>query len=118
MKKFFHFFFIAVVFCCCQLPATLFAQVTHNESFDGIKFPPTGWSWFGNDSAFLFRATLGSSPAQTPHSGAGELEWNSWNVPSGNWEYLATPMISWSGRGSNTPTVSFWFYRDTTNYNT
>jgi len=117
MKKFLYLYFIGV-FCFSLLPVISFAQVTHNESFDGVTFPPAGWQTFGPNSAYLYRATSGFSPTQSPHSGAGELEWGSFNVSSGGMEFLATPMISWSSRGASTPTVSFWFYRDVSAYNT
>ncbi|MBI4947850.1 MAG: PKD domain-containing protein, partial [Bacteroidetes bacterium] len=92
-----------------------FAQVTNTESFEGAFFPSAGWSVYGS-SSYLYKTGYGANPTQSPYSGSGELEWNSYNLMSGGTAGLVTPMIDWSGRGTNTPTVSFWFYRDATSY--
>ena len=91
------------------------AQTTNTESFDGATFPPTGWTQNTN-TAYLFRVTSGANPTQATHSGAGEVEFNSYSLSSGV-ANLVTPIIDWSCRGGSTPTLSFWFYRDVTAYN-
>lgn len=92
-----------------------FAQVNYNESFEGGVVPPTNWASSGS-TAYLYATGSFSSPAQSPHSGSYQLMWQSYNAQSGTTASLATPSIDWSYRGGNTPTVSFWMYRDVTAY--
>src|ERR1017187_9805062 len=114
MKNYLRSLFSAVSFFCCLLVSqSSFAQVINNQSFDGVTFPPVGWLVPGGPpGGVLSRVTAGTSPAQTPHSGLGELQWNSNSTSSGTTGFLESPWISWSGRGASTPTVSFWFWRD------
>src|SRR5690349_21073203 len=86
----------------------LMAQVINTESFDGTTFPPTGWTLGGANPTYLFRVTAGTQPTQSPHSGAGELEFNSFNLNGGN-AALISPIVDLSNVGSNTATVSLWF---------
>ena len=79
------------------------------ESFDGGTFPPTGWSKTSSGTLTWTRLTAGVFPTQSPHSGAGEANFNSWYVSSGSAD-LITPAISFVG-GSGIQ-VSFWMYRD------
>src|ERR1022692_2125400 len=115
MIKFFTQLSIALFFSFTALQAN--AQVVNNQSFDGATFVPVGWAEAGSYPGSLTRVVTGIYPTQTPHSGAGELEWNSFSIGSGT-EDLITPMFDLSGRGANTPTISFWFYRDVSSYNT
>ncbi|HEY4800506.1 MAG TPA: PKD domain-containing protein, partial [Bacteroidia bacterium] len=95
------------------LSVSSFAQVNQSESFDGATFPPTGWTRSGSYPGSMSTQTVGANPAQTPHSGANELMWNSYSVNCyGCTEDLITPMFDLSGRSGNSATVSFWFYRD------
>jgi len=83
-----------------------------SESFDGATFPPAGWTNFlVSGSNNWTRVTAGTSPTNTPHSGAGETKFDSYDVNSGV-KALITPVYDLSGRGANTPTVSVWMYRD------
>ena len=119
MKNYLRSLFSAVSFFCCLLVSqSSFAQVINNQSFDGVTFPPVGWLVPGGPpGGVLSRVTAGTSPAQTPHSGLGELQWNSNSTSSGTTGFLESPWISWSGRGASTPTVSFWFWRDVSAFN-
>ncbi len=93
------------------------SQVVLTESFDASTFPPTGWSnvliaaQSSGSAIALSRVTGGTNPAQSPHSGAGELKLNSYDANGGS-RALITPAFDLSARGLNTPTVSFWLYRD------
>ncbi len=93
------------------------SQVVLTESFDASTFPPTGWSnvliaaQSSGSSIALSRVTGGTNPTQSPHSGAGELKLNSYDANGGS-RALITPAFDLSARGLNTPTVSFWLYRD------
>lgn len=94
-----------------------FAQVNYTESFDGTTFVPTGWTnLLVSGTNTWTRVTAGSFPTQTPHSGAGEAQFNSFSTNSGV-RALVTPVINYSNRGVATTTVSFWMYRDN-GYNT
>ncbi len=79
------------------------------ESFDNTTFPPTGWTRTASGTLTWARLTAGVFPSQSPHSGAGEANFNSFYVSSGTAE-LVTPSISFVG--GNGITVSFWMYRD------
>ncbi len=79
------------------------------ESFDNTTFPPTGWTRTSSGTLTWARLTAGVFPSQSPHSGAGEANFNSWYVSSGSAD-LVTPAISFVG-GTGIQ-VSFWMYRD------
>ncbi|MEI6750363.1 MAG: choice-of-anchor J domain-containing protein, partial [Bacteroidales bacterium] len=88
-----------------------YGQTTNSQSFDGT-FPPSGWTSTPASSGLTWSGvTTGGSPACAPHSGAGMAKCNSFSVSSGT-ALLITPVIDYTMRGANTPTVSFWMYRD------
>jgi len=89
------------------------AQVTFNESFDNVAFLPSGWSAVGPITYWSQRAT-GFFPTCTPHTGAGMARFRSNTAPPTTSQTIATPVIDYSGVGTNTPTFSLWLYRDTT----
>ena len=67
--------FLGVAF---MLPTTLNSQVINNESFDGTTFVPSGWVNLNvSGTSTWTRETSGTSPIQTPHSGAAEAKFNS-----------------------------------------
>jgi hypothetical protein len=83
------------------------------ESFDSTSFPPVGWSnvriaGFASPGTWL-RASSGTNPSCTPHSGAAMAYFNSYSWSGGNASDLATPALDFS---SGTFAVSFWMYRD------
>lgn len=85
------------------------------ESFEGSTFPPNDWQNIkvaGTDTRLWDRVTSGTSPTCSPHSGSYMIRYNSFSIPSGNSAALITPIIDWSQRGSYTPKVRFWMYRD------
>ncbi len=84
------------------------AQNLLSQSFDNVTFPPTGWTRT-TGSPIWNRVTSGTWPSQSPHSGAGEAQFNSFSVSSGSAE-LTTPAVSFSG--TSLVQVSFWMYRD------
>jgi hypothetical protein len=102
---------IALLLLVLGMVITSFAQTTTTESFDGVTFPPLGWTTSSSSSLSWSRATAGLYPVCAPHSGAGMALCNSYSISSGT-ALLITPVIDYSLRGANTPTVSFWMYRD------
>ena len=102
---------ITMLLLIVGLMITSYAQTTTTESFDGATFPPSGWTTSSTSSLAWSRVTAGVSPACTPHSGVGMAKCNSYDISSGA-ASLITPVIDYSLRGANTPTVSFWMYRD------
>lgn len=94
-----------------------FSQVNYTESFDGTTFVPTGWTnLLVSGTNTWTRVTVGSFPTQTPHSGAGEAQFNSFSV-SGGVRSLVSPVINYANRASAATSISFWMYRDN-GYNT
>ncbi len=99
----------------------VFAQVsgvTFSESFDGTPFAPAGWKiepigGFGGN--LWAQVATGVTPTCTTHSGAGMAQFNSFRGVTGATQTLITPVIDYSNRGSSTPTVSIWVYRDSAN---
>jgi hypothetical protein len=102
---------IAMLWLIMGIAITSYAQTTTTESFDGAVFPPTGWTTSSSSSLSWSRVTTSSYPSALPHSGAGMALCNSYSYSSGT-ALLITPVIDYSLRGGNTPTVSFWMYRD------
>jgi hypothetical protein len=83
------------------------------ESFDGTTFPPTGWTASIISGSYNWqRLTAGRYPSASTHSGAGMAGYYSYSASTGSNAILVTPQIDWSQRGSYTPKVSFWMYRD------
>ena len=94
-----------------------FSQVNYTESFDGTTFVPTGWTnLLVSGTNTWTRVTAGSFPTQTPRSGVGEAQFNSWSV-NGGVRALVSPVINYSNRASAATSISFWMYRDN-GYNT
>ena len=96
---------------------SVFAQgVSWSESFDGTTFAPTGWRNIptigGFGGALWSRQTVGTTPTCTPHSGAAMARFNSRTGATGATQTLVSPVVDYSNRGANTPTVSVWLYRD------
>ena len=87
--------------------------IIYCESFDGTTFPPTGWSASIISGTYNWqRLTVGRYPSASTRSGAGMAGYYSYSASSGSSAILVTPPIDWSQRGSYTPKVSFWMYRD------
>jgi hypothetical protein len=82
-----------------------------SQSFDGTTFPPTGWTTVAASTGLAWnRVTAGSFPSQSPHSGAGEAQCNSFSVSSGSTD-LITPALNFNYAVGGVA-VSFWMYRD------
>ena len=93
------------------------AVVSNSESFDGVTFVPAGWTNLLTSGTNTWtRVTAGTTPTQTPHSGAGEAKFNSYSA-SGGIRSIITPAIDLSARGVTATNISFWMYRDN-GYNT
>ena len=97
-------------------PFSIYSQVQNTESFDGTTFPPTGWQQGGSNTTYLFQTGSGTHPTQNPHSGSGQVEFNSYSL-TGN-TLLISPVVDWGHLGTDSATISFWFYRDGVSYNT
>ena len=90
-----------------------------NESFDGLTFPPTGWTTnvvsVGDGSTGFpggpwARATSDANTAVTinPHSGAGMAYYDSWDFDPTSQADLITPSMNFTGAAKR---VSFWVFR-------
>jgi hypothetical protein len=96
------------------------AQVVNSESFDDVTFLPIGWSQLGSGNWGRV-STLATPLSGGTHSGAGmaRMRYPVGGTVTSHTEAIATPAFSLLARGTNTPTVSFWIYRDSlllTNY--
>ncbi|MCL1851242.1 MAG: carbohydrate binding domain-containing protein [Bacteroidetes bacterium] len=80
-----------------------------SESFDGTTFPPACWTSTSTSSSPWQRVTTGGNPTCSTHSGAGMLQYNSYNYSSGNTGLLITPPID---RQNQILKLKFWMYRD------
>ncbi len=99
MKKLVTLLFMLV------LTSAIFAQ-NICESYDGATFPPSGWTVAGTG---ISRVTAGTTPTCTPHSGAGMVMYNSWNIVSGSAALISGAQTLTSGSGN---IISLWMYRD------
>jgi hypothetical protein len=96
--------------------AKLDGQVLNTESFDGTTFVPAGWTHLTTSSSAIWsRITGGSWPIQSPHSGPGEADFNSFTAFTGV-DAIITPPFPLTNNTSGAA-VSFWMYRDN-GYNT
>jgi hypothetical protein len=87
------------------------AQVLNTESFDGTTFVPAGWTHLTTSSSAIWsRITGGSWPVQSPHSGPGEADFNSFSAFSGV-DAIITPPFSLINNTTGAA-LSFWMYRD------
>jgi hypothetical protein len=90
-----------------------FSQVNYSESFDVPPFPPTGWTLTVPAGPNIWsRQVNGNNPACTPHSGAGMARFFSDMFPAGSTQSLISPVIDYSGLGTDTARISLWIYRD------
>ena len=126
MKRFYKFFLhvcsldpsnrvsllFAVLLMSGLLSVPVVAQVSNTESFDGATFVPVGWTdLLTSGTATWTRVTSGSWPVQSPHTGSGEAQFNSFSASTGV-RSLITPVINLTGRGATATSITFWMYRD------
>ena len=114
-----------ILFSCILLAffasGSTYGQNVLAESFDGTTFVPSGWAQgivSSSTSRTWARVTSSTSPTCSPNSGAGMARYNSFSYSSGSSAYLRTANIDMSARGSSNATVSFYFFRDVSNYTT
>jgi len=114
-----------ILFSCILLAffvsGSTYGQNVLAESFDGTTFVPSGWAQgivSSSTSRTWARVTSSTSPTCSPNSGAGMARYNSYSYSSGSSAYLRTANIDMSARGSSNATVSFYFFRDVSNYTT
>ncbi len=103
--------FIFLLLTIGQFNFSAIGQITLSESFDGATFLPTGWSSVGT-STLWSRRTTGTFPTCANHSGAGMARFAARGSAAKTIQTIATPVFDLSNRGSNTPKVSLWIYRD------
>lgn len=81
--------------------------------------PVEGWNTTATSTAYITRATAGSYPTASPHTGSYMADFHSWSYSTINVS-LISPSFSMSGITGGQ--VSFWMYRDigynTATYNT
>ncbi len=116
MKKNYQFMVgkIAILLFFLQFSSNASAQIVHSESFDSTLFLPPGWSSIGNLVNWSRVSTLLPPLNGTAHSGTGmaRMRYPVNQTVTFQSESMVTPSFTLEGRGSNTPTVSFWIYRD------
>ena len=109
-------------------PGALTASgIITTESFDGTTFPPTGWgntvisdpdcpgssslycpfAWMRTTGGVYITSEL--NIPESPHSGAGEAWYDSWDAAVGDEAILVSPSFSETGNTSGA-TVSFWMF--------
>jgi hypothetical protein len=89
------------------------AQITLNQSFEDTIFPSPGWTSKAISGTGKFeRVNSGSNPGCNPVHGYGMLRYASDTCAAGSKALLISPSFDLSNRGSNTPTVRFYMYRD------
>jgi len=90
-----------------------FSTNPHLESFDDTTFPPNGWTRSIISGTYnLDRVTSGSSPTASPQSGAGMVQYNSYNASNGSSAMLVTPRIHASTVTNYVYNTKFYMYRD------
>lgn len=89
----------------------LYAEVLVSDSFDGLTFPPAGWTQNTISGNYYWeRTTTGYQPTNIPHSGTAFAVYRSYFAAEGNSASLITPPFTAST--GYTYTVSFWMCRD------
>ena len=89
------------------------AQVTNVESFTTPGFPPAGWSAIDGPAPLWSRRTIGATPVCLPLTDPAMSRFASRTASMGTRQTIGTPRIDYSARGSATPTMSIWVFRDT-----
>ena len=83
-----------------------------SQSFDAVTFPPAGWTRIIGTGTFNWeRATNGTYPTCTPHTGAGMIFYNSYTATSGFYATLITPVVNLTGN-TGFHAVKMWMYHD------
>src|SRR4051812_26317050 len=96
------------------------SQVVKSESFDGIQFPPFGWTTgkiSGSDPNNKIERAVFNVPAGTPapQSGVGMIRYRCGSMfNQGEKTFIASPPYDLTNN-PGTATVSFWMYKDVAN---
>ena len=116
MKHTYHLLLKAIVVLnsCLFFSSNGYSQLNYTQSFDTTTFPPNGWTIVGA-TGWARATTLQTGLKGAPHSGAGMASVSyprRGGTAALTTSTLCSPRFPLSGRGSNTPTVSFWLFRD------
>jgi hypothetical protein len=104
--------FIAAA-CLLSLFPLQAQQVINVQSFEAPTFPPTGWTAISTSINRWGRATNSTFPTVTTAKfGTAFARYSSRGVPANTIQTLALPAADYRQRGSNTPSVRFYMYRD------
>lgn len=92
-------------------------QILSKEGFEGLNFPPSGWSIHVNipipgTNTWVRQTSPTTNPTTSAHSGSAVSRFRSRNVSAGTKQYLVTRAIDYTNRGSNPTKLDFWMYRD------
>jgi hypothetical protein len=88
-------------------------QVINVQSFEATTFPPTGWSAVSTSINRWGRATNSTFPTVTAAKfGNAFARYSARGVAANTIQTLALPAADYRLRGSNTPSVRFYMYRD------
>ena len=111
--RFFHFLAIG-----CALSASITnplqaQQVINVQSFEAPTFPPTGWTAVSASINRWGRATNSTFPnVAAAKFGNAFARFSARGVAANTIQTLALPAADYRLRGSNTPSVRFYMYRD------
>jgi len=91
-------------------------QVTYGESFEQLTFLPSGWAQVGASISRWSRQSSSTFPTiSLGYSGIGFARFQARGVASGTIQTIALPVADYRQRVSNTPSVTFYMYRDSLN---
>ena len=79
-----------------------------DEKFTDAQYPPDCWISQSASSTPWKRVTTGGSPACSPYSAAGMLQFNSFSYANGSTGLLITPKLA----TTNNSKLTFYMYRD------
>ncbi|MEN9522191.1 MAG: hypothetical protein RL065_568 [Bacteroidota bacterium] len=115
-----QFFVLFSVVLSVVFASNSFGQITITEGFESTTFAPTGWRISpmiiggpGGNQIWRRTTPAGTNPTANPYAGLAMGRFDSRNNAAGSTQNLISPVIDYSGRGSNSTNVSLWVYRDT-----
>ncbi|PKN78661.1 MAG: hypothetical protein CVU48_07640, partial [Candidatus Cloacimonetes bacterium HGW-Cloacimonetes-1] len=89
-----------------------FSTNPYPQTFDDATFAPEGWLISTSGTHNFERVTAGTYPTTSPQSGAGMVQYNSYNASTGNTALLVSPRINIANITSYSYSSSFYMYRD------
>jgi hypothetical protein len=111
--RFFHFLAIGCALSTSITNPLQAQQVINVQSFEAPTFPPTGWTAVSASINRWGRATNSTFPnVAGAKFGNAFARFSARGVAANTIQTLALPAADYRLRGSNTPSVRFYMYRD------